>query len=241
MALFASASDVIRVPISSRGSDFYVSQFFGKPHDLTPGPQSHLVESAHPPSTIHPHFHTVDQFQIFLWGAGRLGKHALKPVGIHYTDRFSPYGPIVSDAQGFGFMTVRNAPDAGAQYMPESRREMRTRAGRNLVVEMPVADSGDAGGSTNVCILGPLEDGLAVYRIDIPPHGQVLGPDPTNCGGQQYLVVQGALVVSEKLHPANSMAYVSPTEPALPLVAGSAAVSVLALCFPKRVVVATSP
>src|SRR5690349_4353498 len=41
------------------------------------------------------HFHEVDQFQIFTEGTAMLGKHPIGPVTLHYSDAYTPYGPIV--------------------------------------------------------------------------------------------------------------------------------------------------
>ncbi len=47
--------------------------YFGEAAAFCDGPQVFMVEYYEPESTIEPHFHDVDQFQIVLRGAGRFG------------------------------------------------------------------------------------------------------------------------------------------------------------------------
>src|SRR5215470_18719270 len=56
---------------------------------------------------IPPHFHEVDQFQVVVDGRGTIGKHALEPVTVHYTDAYTPYGPITTVGDGMLFYTLR--------------------------------------------------------------------------------------------------------------------------------------
>lgn len=64
-------------------------------------PQLLLVEQEIPGSQILPHFHTIDQFQVFVDGSGRLGSHVVDPIAIHYTNGYTGYGPIVAGENGF--------------------------------------------------------------------------------------------------------------------------------------------
>lgn len=87
-------------------------------------PQGFLVEQP-PGSVTKPHFHEVNQFQVFVGGAGRLGKYAAGPLTVQYAGAHSPYGPIEAGNGGVIYFTLRAAWDPGAKYMPQSRDKLR--------------------------------------------------------------------------------------------------------------------
>src|SRR5271155_5305508 len=115
------------------------TDYFGDGKQIHDGPQAFLVEyHAGPGAVIGAHFHHVRQFQVIVRGdGGRLGKRPVPPVTFHYTDPSSPYGPIVPGADGtIAFFTLRPKASPGVFYMPSSRRKLRARAGRNIVVNV---------------------------------------------------------------------------------------------------------
>ncbi len=210
--------------------------YFEKSTDLT-GPQAHWIESMEEGATIPPHFHVVDQFQIFTDGDGWFGKHLLQPLDVQYADYYSTYGPIVAGPRGFHFMTIRATPDPdGGHYMPESRPLMRQagmKAGRSFVLHVPVPEPT----SIQEALLQTLrhdDDGLAVQRLDLPPRQSLVGPDPSASNGQHFMVVAGRLLYQDRLHTNRSLIFVRPDEPPLALTAGDEGASVLALSFPRR-------
>ncbi|MBT3534778.1 MAG: hypothetical protein HN478_12925, partial [Rhodospirillaceae bacterium] len=69
-------------------------------------PQALLVEQS-ANSEIPPHFHGIDQFQVVVRGGGMLGKHAVKPVCIHYANAYSGYGPLNAEDEGVFYFTLR--------------------------------------------------------------------------------------------------------------------------------------
>jgi hypothetical protein len=91
---------------------------------LHPEPQAFLVEMGSDAPTLRVHYHPVDQFQIFVRGRGRFGGHRVDRWAVHYSDRFTPYGPLLSDDDGLAFLTLRAASNNGAFYMPDSRDEL---------------------------------------------------------------------------------------------------------------------
>src|SRR5436309_1317297 len=79
----------------NEGTKTFRTDYFGSGKSLEETPQAFLVEVVLPGAVIHPHFHRVPQFQIVIAGGGRIGKHPLEPVAVHYVDAFTPYGPII--------------------------------------------------------------------------------------------------------------------------------------------------
>src|SRR6056297_1868691 len=73
-------------------------------------PQGFLVEQ--PPEAITlPHFHEANQFQVFVEGRGRMGRHAAEPLTIQYANAHTPYGPIVASETGVKYFTLRQRWD----------------------------------------------------------------------------------------------------------------------------------
>src|SRR5262245_66375456 len=81
--------------------------------DATPEmPMASFVEQL-PHTTIPSHFHAVNQFQVVVEGQGTLGKRAVHPWTVHYTNGFTGYGPLCATAAGMAFFTLRNRYDMG--------------------------------------------------------------------------------------------------------------------------------
>src|SRR5689334_9041256 len=87
----------------SRGFQALVWDYYGKASELLEGPQVFMVDFPEAGSSISPHFHDVDQYQIFVRGNGRLGSNEAGPMTFHYADAYTPYGPIVGADQGIAF------------------------------------------------------------------------------------------------------------------------------------------
>lgn len=82
-----------------------------KPHASLNEPDPGLLASTH--------FHRVDQFQVVVGGKGKIGRHELSPYCVHFTRAYTPYGPLLSDAEdGLKFIVLRARHDAGSQRLP---------------------------------------------------------------------------------------------------------------------------
>jgi hypothetical protein len=202
-----------------------------------PGPQSFLVEQA-ANWTLPTHFHLQNQFQVFIAGAGALGKHAVEPVTIHYASAHSGYGPLQSGDQGISYFTLRARGDVGAWYLPEAREQLNIRIKKRQAHATPTTRIDLAGLMTLAAVfeemlIAPDADGMAVWLIRLPPNSTALPPAGlADSSGRFYVVSQGALSVSEVLMSAWATVFVSPDE-ALDLTAGPEGVEVFVLQFPR--------
>src|ERR671918_331147 len=70
-------------------------------------PQLLLVEQPVPGSTVLAHYHSTDQYQVFMDGGGKLGRHDVRPISVHYTNRYTGYGPIVAGPEGVTYYVLR--------------------------------------------------------------------------------------------------------------------------------------
>ena len=153
----AAADAKVQESAGKTGNHYVVSRYF------TEGPQAFRIDFAEPQGVIKPHFHRVNQFQVIVRGGGTLGRQPVDPVAFHYTDGFTPYGPIVAGDEGISFFTIRATPDhSGAHYMPGSRGELERKAGRNEVRQLapPAYVAGEA---TNETLIEGHPDGLAAF------------------------------------------------------------------------------
>ena len=198
-------------------------------------PQGFLV--IQPPGAVTPaHFHEPNQFQVFVEGDGRIGAHPVKPLTVQYANGHTPYGPIVASESGIRYFTLRQRWDAGAKYLPASRDKLvkgnqraRVKGGLNA------APDGERAARRELAVetVFPAEaDGLAgwLYRLGA---GQACTlPEPAEGGGQYLLIAGGVMVADGEQLSRNSIAYVSPEEPAYRAVAGQAGLDLLVLQFP---------
>ena len=205
-------------------------------------PMAFLVEKEGG-AVVKPHFHQADQYQIIVQGSGRLGIHDVGTVGVHYTDAYSAYGPIVAAGEGIAWFTLRNAWDPGARYMPQHRQQLREARARhqhreaNSAPMPPLSDAElsrltDASGSA---VIEPGKDGLGSWRYALPAGASVTGPDPASGGGQFWIIVAGSAAIgSGSLLPVQSCVFVGPDEAASVAAAGPAGADLLCVQFPFR-------
>jgi len=208
--------------------------------DGVPQPMAFLVEQS-PNSQGRPHFHRVDQWQVFVRGSGTLGRHAVTAVSLHYAGAFTTYGPIVAGDEGVSYFTLRNAYDYGAQYMPDSREELllHRQTGRREALAGPdPAMPADALAQMKHCecraVVGPEPDGLAAWRICAPPSGITEGPSPGLGQGQSWVVLSGMLLQDGQVLPELSCLFVHPDDAALKIEAGPQGVELLCLQYPQH-------
>jgi hypothetical protein len=201
-----------------------------------PGAQALLIAFDPDSPPLRVHFHTVDQFQYFTDGHGRLGGHDVAAGSLHYADAFTPYGPIEFGPQGATFWTLRADPQFGANYMPESRDELGRRLEssarpapdrRNVSFDLKAVTVGMPG--TWQPVAGDT-DGMAVDVMDVPAGEEV--PAPARRG--YVLVVGGTLDAHGIERSEGEAAWWEPTD--APATVGTAVTParVALLAFPGR-------
>ena len=226
-----------------QGAGSWVTDHMGRGLKTRPAeavfPMAYLVEQD-PNTHLRPHFHEADQFQVVVAGGGTLGKHAVGPTSVHYTDAYTPYGPIEAGTGGVHYFTLRNAWDGGAKYLPESRPQLaaRARAPRSAVVgpvELPSQAAPAA--SARVAwetVMETAADGLAAWLASVPPGQVLVGPDPAAGNSQFWLVLRGAAFHNKAQLDPNSCIFVSRDESPPSFAAGPQGATVLIVQFPKH-------
>jgi len=178
-------------------------------------PQIVLVEQPVPGSVLLTHYHASDQFQLFLDGNGKLGSHILNPVSIHYTNRFTGYGPIVAGDQGVDYYVLRPIADplGPGQYVfkPETREYLKLQKNqkRTFVVDglevLPETSLSELVNAEVKELFKVPDDapdsGILAQELRMGPKQDFTCHDPQTGGGQVLFVLQGEL-----LHEGTSIA-----------------------------------
>lgn len=209
-----------------------VRPYYGKVAELCEGPQTFLVDMPDEGSTIKPHFHDVDQYQVIVRGGGRLGKEKAEPVVFHYADAYTPYGPIIGGKEGVAFYTVRAACAGGYFGMPGSRHLMPGKPGRNIAGKFEINQPLPAQGAATRESLMHTDDGVDVVGLRMGPNAQAEG-HPVTAGAQYYLVGTGSLLQDGRELPPLSMLLVEPGEQTPSLKAGPKGAEVLIMQLPR--------
>src|SRR5262245_19647954 len=232
--------------IKSRGTgeEHWRTDFLGRQGDggaIKEEPQAFLIEM-HAGESILPHFHEVDQFQVFVAGSGGMGRQAAGTLAVRYADHYTGYGPINAGPQGYSYFTLRARSDPGAHYLNRpgyrealkpSRKRHGVAADITLSTEPVLMDLREA---KDEPLMQDLDgsDGLGASMIRMGPGLSRTGPDPRATGGQYYLVLNGAMEIEAGKYAALSTVFVSRDEGPLSFRAGPKGLEALLLSFPKR-------
>jgi len=170
------------------GRAIWVSRVFPTSGATPEMPMASLVEQlAH--TVIPTHFHAVNQFQVLVEGQGTLGKRAVHPWTVHYTNGFTGYGPLCAAAAGMAFFHVTESLGCGgARYFPAGQSFMQPAPKRHRLVGPLVLSSAAALRSrqhaTCDLVLAQEDDGLAAWCLRLGPNMRTHAPDPAHGGGQ---------------------------------------------------------
>ena len=190
------------------------------------------------------HFHTTDQFQVIVDGGGTLGRHELAPISVHFSRAYTPYGPILSDAEkGLAFFVMRTHADTGSLELPDEQEQLDCVVDRRpwqITRQVYFPDSGSAGITLHAVLEIRDEQGLAVYALSMKSNAETLAPDPAHGDGQYVLVLKGSLLHGDKEHKAWALVFVGSNEGPFPMRAGTQGLEALILNFPQRQARATN-
>jgi hypothetical protein len=203
--LVRSAHDVTTNEDAHEGREVRITNYFGQRGQGASGPQVFLVDyPGQEGVAVRPHFHSVDQFQVFFAGS-TVGHHVIRPVTVHYADAFTSYGPITDDGSGVTYLTVRAEPDAGPRYMPESRAERKGRGGGRQLTASTAEATSKAPGTYG--LVSPHADGLAVSLLRLEPDQDVAARtgESTADRDMAFVVLAGLLVHEGRACPSPSV------------------------------------
>lgn len=202
------------------------------------GPMANVVEQE-AASVVDPHFHGVDQFQVFIGGGGRVGVHPIEPITVHFAGPHSPYGPIFAGPEGADYLTLRPSWDPGAQWMPESAPHLRAIPDRKQVAFVSgridtSCDTAFCEGASATEVMPPAKfNGAGVWSWRAGP-AAMLPAGSTGPQGQFWYVLSGELVVEGESLGAGACVFLDRHESEAVFQAGPGGVQALQLQFPFR-------
>ncbi len=209
---------------------------------VLPEPQAFLIEMTEN-DTILPHFHEVDQFQVFVSGSGKVGRSdVMVPLTVHYADRYTGYGPIDAGPQGYSYFTLRAHTDSGPVYLhkPGYREKLQPSRKRHFSAQVALSTEPVLKHRKDVSIEAVTEqtqkydDGLQAELIRAGASMSFAGPDPRESGGQYYLVVNGSLTHKDQNFEKWSVIFAEPTDAAVAFSGGPNGCEVLLMQFGKE-------
>jgi hypothetical protein len=188
------------------------------------------------------HFHAVDQFQIFIAGGGKIGKHTVQSVMVHYADHHTPYGPIVAGERGISYLTLRSKTDSGMVTVPrpglaeQSQRSKRRHRNSSPIELSPLERLRAQTRATVESVMDHRvgDDGLDAIIVRLGPGWDLAAPEARGSGGQYHVVLNGSLRLDGKELRPYSLLFVAPDEPPPTLTAGDDGVELLIAQFPAQ-------
>lgn len=223
------------------GAERWRTEYFGEVGTgrLLPGPQAFLIDMREN-DEILPHFHEVDQFQVFVAGNGSIGRQAqgLPPITVHYADRYTGYGPIQSGPCGSAYFTLRARTDPGPVYLhqPGYRERLKPSAKRHFSeqaqLSTPAVMQARAGVMTER-LAGADDDSAPGALMIRAGAGAVIDPPRAvhGAGGCFYLVLQGAVRHEATSYPAWSVIFAGPEDAPIRFEAEASGAELIALHF----------
>ena len=197
------------------------------PGDTQAFPIAYVIRQD-PRSVIEPHFHRVEQFQVFVEGGGVFGRLPFEPVMAQYAAPYTTYGPIKAGPQGVTYYTLRPHWDPGAAWMPASRADLRRH--RRAPFKVARTCEPDAGESFVWNVLAE-PGGLAIARRIVSRGGQV--EVPMKLGDRIYvLLLVGSGEVNGMLADEGAAVFVAAAAPGQLVVVPSTGADVVMLRFP---------
>jgi hypothetical protein len=233
--ILKEASRARRELVLPNGTRYWRTNVIVSSADARPGPQAFLVEQDLN-TVILTHFHREAEFQVVVAGSGRLGRHEVRPITVHYAGQHTGYGPIEAGPEGLWYYTLRPAMDSGALFLPEERDQMKRIAKRHLLADPAAIASRDQLAARNIAaeetLIAPQDDGVAAWLLRLPAGARRQPPQHTRSGGWFYLVAEGELIAGGRVLGRLDCGFVSADERGFVIEAGGAGLEVLTLQFP---------
>jgi len=187
--------------------------FFEADPGTGPGPNAFLVKQS-ARGVIRPHFHHSSQFQVIVHGDGKIGRHEVRSLTVHYAGQQTGYGPIVAGDDGLWYFTLRPITETGSWFLPESASLATPGIDRPQMTTAPeplsdASDTRPVDRTSTKAIIEQRDDGLAAWLISLRPFSVAEPPPQVDSIGRYYLVVSGEIVADGQKLPRLSCIWTS--------------------------------
>ena len=224
-----------------RGEEIFVhkGEWMATGEDPKLSPTVFLIEQP-ANSTLEPHFHRQNQFQLFVHGYGKIGAHKLESVTIHYAGAYTGYGPLVAGEEGIQYFTIRPVCESGMIPVSTGRAQM-IRGPKRHATAGPLAltppEALQALSHIDVRWEIPMaEDGLGAAVVRMPPAStlrDVVAPQPAAEGAFVVVLAGSVRHGGMTLGPWENL-FFSSDEAVPELIAGDHGAEVVFLFTPEK-------
>ncbi len=238
--------------VTPEGVHYNLTECVAPPEGVTPAmagsDEAPIIGGAHflhvkiltPQGVVDPHFHRMDQWQVLLNGAGKLGKQPIEALSLLYTDGYTPYGPITAGDTGVEYFDLHADNDWGAYYgnaqmMPGHRSRLRHKAGRTFAIKVEDRSRPAERGACRLTkLMEPLDDNTMAWQLRGGPDAQLTGLSPAGTRGLWYFVASGSVSINGQEIPEKRGVFVGPGEAAPQFRAGAAGANILIMAYGLR-------
>ncbi|MES2415622.1 MAG: hypothetical protein V4614_17650 [Pseudomonadota bacterium] len=213
------------------GFRYHKSEWLLPPQDSPKSPTIFLVEQP-PGSVLRTHFHTQNEFQVFVAGSGWMGKSEVRPLVCHYASAYTGYGPITAGPEGLSYFTIRAVLETGAFFVPDDRDRM-VRGPKGQFHVGPLSAAGNAPSRT-IELASANQDHVKIFSTRLAA-GESMETMAMGASVAQFnFVCAGALSVDG--HELNTWecACLTQGDPPAHLLAGPEGVDLLTMLIDKR-------
>lgn len=230
-----------RRPINVMGATFYKSEWMECGDDPKLSPTVFLVEQP-PDTSLVSHFHRQNQFQLFVDGAGSIGRESLGPITVHYAGAYTGYGPLLSGPQGIKYFTIRAVCEAGFTPISEAKAKMlrgpKRHANSTPVPPLTAAALAALTGTQEQTLIETGDDGMGARLTRLPPGARLHPAQVPGSEGQFLFVTAGTLAGVLASGPVNlgrwEHLFLLAGDAAPPLTAGPGGAEIVSLFIPHK-------
>jgi hypothetical protein len=226
-----------RRPVPVAADTFYKSEWMESGDDPKLSPTVFLVEQP-PNTTLMPHFHRQNQFQLFVEGGGTIGRKPLKPVTVHYAGAYTAYGPLVAGDAGIKYFTIRPVCESGFIPVAERAAKMvqgpKRHAQSEAITLLEDSQRSALVGAREEMVIALGEDGLGAKVTRLGAGSRLPLMHAPASEGQFLFVLSGALRHGDKILGPWENLFVSSGERPPELLAGDEGAEVVAMYTPRK-------
>ncbi len=189
----------------------------------------HAIFARQPTGAVNePHFHTERQFVVLLEGAMTFPKRPLTPIGVHYVDARTPYGPFIGGS-GMVMAVLRHKP-APITYMSEPEGHKRRNVhGREFFAQSELLQGG-AKGPERKQLLGKEGEESPTALLWKYPAGSSIARGPAPFARFSF-ILEGTAMLNGQTYGPQTLFFESGDGPFASLRAGESGASWLTLTF----------
>jgi len=231
------ASEDFKYHEHDNGLKYERYDYFDVHDDLEACPQSYLIKQL--PNITNPlHFHTQNQFQVFIEGTGSFGRHDVHPYVVHYAGAYTGYGPIIAGAQGVQYLTLRSSRDLGAKFLPAQMEFFKRGPKHHYTSPQIISEDQSALNKiTQEEFLWIHQDEyskLGIGVLKIPRHQEYIVQVPECIAGLFFVIMQGCVLAKDTLLIKNDNLYIPGNIKTYRIQAGKESAQILWLQMPLK-------